>query len=82
MEGKETTYSRFSSCERVLIEKMINEGARLSDIARRVGKDPTSISREAKPRRASPRVDVQAHAQPLRPPRRVQEGGPVPRPPP
>lgn len=48
MEGKETTYSRFSPCERALIEEMVNEGARLSDIARKVGKDPTSVSREVR----------------------------------
>lgn len=48
MEGKQTTYRRLTSYERTTIEEMINEGARLLAIAQKVGKDPTTISREVK----------------------------------
>jgi len=45
MEGK---YSKIASNERVKIEEMINEGCSLTEIARLLGKDATSISREVK----------------------------------
>jgi IS30 family transposase len=45
MEGR---YSKITSNERVRIEEMINEGCPLTEIARLLGKDATSISREVK----------------------------------
>jgi IS30 family transposase len=48
MESNKSAYMRFTSCERARIEEMINEGARLSDIAFALGKNPTSVSREVK----------------------------------
>lgn len=48
MESTTCSYMRLTSYERVRIEEMINEGARLSDIASTLGKSPTSISREVR----------------------------------